>query len=347
MPQGFWDQFSRAAPQAYNQSAAIAARNKQEEEQRKYYADKEKARKAEEREYRVGLNKQIADAKEQNRVKAVTPVAEGATQHFSSLVQQGLMTPQDVQTATQHIMAQSGGDAAYDTMLDWEKRFTPPKPTKPKAPSADEKFNYVMKAYFAGQGEQLSPSQWNILRKAMPSGMKDVPLTPPEGVTSISTLRKYQQQQKKQTDMTVKIDQAKREWRSAREEEEKKRAEAKEPDKYKMHVPDFDQWMRQSGQIKSYGKAYALWRKQQLQGQIDRAASGARTPAQESPQFQHSPFEGLPANVQAAIPPATGMPQGTPQVTPAGQQERQATQAQINAIQQLEEQMRALEASLR
>ena len=112
----------------------------------------------------------------------------------------------------------------------------------------------------------------------------------------------------------------------------------------------FDKWMREKDQIKKYGSAYALWRKQQLKEQIDRAASGARTPAQDSPQFQHSPFEGLPENVQAAIPPATvgadpqgtGMSQGTPQVAPAGRSQPQAGQGAPNLQDLSDEELREL-----
>lgn len=326
MPQGFWDQFSRTAPQAFDQSAALYARRKQEEEQRKYreeqqaetrkyYADQERKRKAEQRKYTEGLKVQTVELKEQSRIKAVAPVAESAAQYYAPLVQQGLMTEQDVQLQIQHIMTQSGGDSAYDTMIAAGKRFEPAKPKAPAKPTADEKFNYVMKAYFAGQGEQLSPAQWKTLRQAMPAGMKDIPLTPPEGVTSVGTLRTYMKQEKKQRGV------AKKQQEVIAQIEEAKIAYKADLTEYggsATRPGSFQEWMREPNQIRKYGSVYAALKKQQVEAQRQRF-----------------------------LQPATAMPQGMSQGAPEQQQERMATQQQISAIQQLEEQMKALEASLR
>lgn len=349
----FWKQFGTAAPQAYNQSAALYARREQEEEQRKYQEEQQEAARLQRIQDKKDWNewkaeqKKQADAVELQELQGrLQTVSQRAQSFFAPLVQQGLMTPQDVQNAQQHIMTQKDTDAAWDTMRDWQRKYKPSKSTKPAKPSADEKFNYVMKAYFAGQGEQLSPAQWNTFRKALPEGMKDIPLTPPEGVTSVGGLRKHMKEQKKQQEMTEKMEEAKRVWRAERKVEEGKRARSDKPDEYNMLVPDFDEWIREPGQIKKYGSAYTTWRKQQLQEQIARAAG--RSPSKEAG-FSPLPTDraGQQMMQYENVPPATAMPQGTPQVAPPAQQERMATQEQINAIQQLEEQMRALEASLR
>lgn len=308
-------------------------REAQQAETRKYYANQERRRKAEQRKYTEGLKAQATELTEQNRIKAVTPVAQSAEQYYAPYVQQGLMTPQDVQVATQHIMTQSGGDSAYDTMIAAGKRFEPAKPKAPAKPSADEKFNAVMQAYFTGQGEQLSPSQWNTFRKAMPANMKDIPLTPPEGVTSVGQLRNYMKEQNKQAKaleeqqgMTEEIDQAKRVWKAERAAEERKRAASDNPDEYVMLVPEFDKWIRQSDQIKKYGKASTFWRKQQLQDRIARAAG--RSPSKEAG-FDAYSIPGVPSGL--SVPPAT-TPQETPQSVPAARPQTQTGQNVPNAL---------------
>ncbi len=338
----FWDSATQSFSSVFNAKMKEMQRRKQEEEQRKYqedlwaqkrkyFADQEKLRKKEEREYQAGLTQQIADTKEQNRIKAVTPVAQQAAEYYAPYVQQGLMTEQDVQLQIQHIMTQSGGDSAFDTMIEAGKRFEPAKPT---APTADEKFNYVTELYFSGRGGELTSAQINVLRKALPEGMKDFPIIPPEDVTSIGQLRTYQREQKKQQETTEKMEDAKRAYK----------AEVTDSEGFESKPGTFDEWMRLPDQIKKYGKSYALWRKQQLQEQIGRAAG--RSPAQEAG------FQGLPTDrvgqqmMQIGgdiVPPATAMPQAVP--TARG--ERQATPEQERTLQQLEAALDALEASLR
>ncbi len=299
-------------------------REEQQAQARKYYADQETKRKAEQRKYTEGLKVQATELKEQSRIKAVTPVAESAAQYYAPMVQQGLMTEQDVQLQIQHIMTQSGGDSAYDTMIAAGKRFEPPKPKAPAKPSADEKFNAVMQAYFAGQGEQLSPSQWNIFRKAMPAGMKNIPLTPPEGVTSVGTLRNYMKQEKKQAEMTQQFEEAKIGYQAALTE-----FTPTDTDR----PGSFDEWMSQGAQIKKYSKAYAAWKKQQVGAQKQRFSQ----PTTDIP--------GVPSGL--SVPPATAIPQEQPQGAPAAQQDTSAIDAAIQeALKQTQRNQQILDSLL-
>ena len=94
----------------------------------------------------------------------------------------------------------------------------------------------------------------------MPAGMKDIPLTPPEGVTSVGQLRTYM----KESQLVGQIEEAKIDYQAAS-------ADFKPTDTDRPG--SFDEWMRQGDQIKKYGKAYTAWKNQQRKAQQSRFAS--------------------------------------------------------------------------
>jgi hypothetical protein len=128
-------------------------REQQEEEQRKYReAQWTKQREYYEQQQEAARVQRIEDKKqwdqwkteqkvkadaeaEQKRQESVGNIAQQADAFFASRVQQGLMTPEDVQRAKQHIASQKDVDAAWDTMRSWMEKSKPQKPKEPSKPT--------------------------------------------------------------------------------------------------------------------------------------------------------------------------------------------------------------------
>ena len=331
---GFWDAATQSFNPAFNQAWSQAARQKQQEEQRKYQQAEfdrrrqyfeEQARIADEQE-KAGLLA-VEKQKEEIRLKNVMPIKNLAGQTFMQYTQQGLMPESDAQIAIKDIMSAKDAGEAATRYRTWSKKFEPKKEKETK-PTEGQKFNYAVKTYFSGG--QISPDQVRSLNRVLP---EELPPQPPEGVTTIGGLRKWMKDQKEDQKVTEKIQNAKNAYLAEFEENQTLEVPAQ--------IGSFEEWMKRGTQLKTYGSAYAAWKK--LQSDAQRAKFSG----------QPTGFQGLSAGAQAAIPPAAGTEprsttaQNAPQSVTTPREERQATPEQMQAIEMLEQQIQAIEDSLR